>query len=364
MAGPGGELPQQGGARAGQRHQLAVDHHRVAPHVQHVARHGQRYPPAERNLLDDLPDQGTQSRALGLDHRDSLLLERASGDRANAGGHDRPAQCRPHAVAASLLAGGAQEASGRGRARERDRIDGGAAHGLDQPVEWGGVLRQHPAVDRHLDHLGPGHPQRLHRVWQRLSMQLDRDSLAVQVAGDQVLQDLTGGLRLRGPGLPQASGANGAACLRPAGQHGSVPDGLDELLANAPRIGGLDPAAKPDARGRDDDVQRRFQATSCRIAQIAVVGERHDPDRGRGDHSRAPAFQRDSELFPAPGGRDADRVAGERLNTHGCQPPPRCLPPPGHPARARRRRGRRWPRHQGRVRCAGRRPACAVGTRQ
>src|SRR6185437_7449732 len=79
---------------------------------------------------------------------------------------------------------------------------------------------------------------------------------------------------------------------------------------------GLHPAAEPDAGGSDDHVQGIAQAALGRRAQLAVVGEGNDPDGGRRDHPRAPAFEGGGELLPAPGGRDADRVAGQRLGTH------------------------------------------------
>jgi hypothetical protein len=156
VTGPGGELPQQCHAGGGERHEPAVDHDGLASHVDVVAGDRQRDPAAERDLLDDLPDQRAKPGAARLDHRDAFPLERARGDRPHAGGHDGAAQRRAQAARRSLLASGAQEARRRRCARERDRVDRGIAHRLDQAVQRRGVFRQDPAVDGHLDHLGAG----------------------------------------------------------------------------------------------------------------------------------------------------------------------------------------------------------------
>src|SRR6185312_13173414 len=114
----------------------------------------------------------------------------------------------------------------------------------------------------------------------------------------------------------QARGADRAARFGAAGQHGGLADRLDQLLADAPRVGGFHPAAEPDAGGRDDDVKRVLQAAPRRLAQLAVVGERHDLDGGGGDYLRAAAFERGGELLPASRGRDANREPGQRLDRH------------------------------------------------
>ena len=231
----------------------------------------------------------------------------------DAGGHDRAAQGSPHGIAAALVVGRSQEARRGRRAGERDRVEPGGTDRLDQPVQRLGVFRRHPAVDRHLDHFGAGQAQCLDDIGQRLAVQLHRDPLAVQVeGGDQVLKDLTRRLRLRRPGFAQAGGADRTACLGPAGQHRGLVDGRGQLLRQAPGVGGLHPAAEPDAGGGDDDVERPSQAALRGGQQFAVVGQRHDPDRGPGDHLGAPALQRGAELLPAAGGGDAHRVPGQR----------------------------------------------------
>ncbi len=198
MAWPADQFSQQGHACAAERDEAAVHHDGVPADVHHVTRHGQRLAAAARKLLDDLPDQGAQPAAAGLDHRDAVLLERAGGYGADAGGHDRFAQRGAHRVAGALLVGGMQEACRCWCAGERHRVESGGADGLDKAAQRRGILRRHPAVDGYLDHLGASEPQCLHDVGQRLTVQLDRDRFPCQVAGGhQVRQDLAGGLRVR-----------------------------------------------------------------------------------------------------------------------------------------------------------------------
>jgi hypothetical protein len=80
-----------------------------------------------------------------------------------------------------------------------------------------------------------------------------------------------------------------------------------------PGIGGLEPSPEADPGRGDDEVDRPGHHLTRRRHEFRIVGERHDPDRRRVDDPGAAAVEERAELLLAAGGRDGDRVAGQRL---------------------------------------------------
>ena len=85
-----------------------------------------------------------------------------------------------------------------------------------------------------------------------------------------------------------------------------------QRLGQAPALGGLEPAAHADAGVGHHDVRRVLQAGPGGRAQLGVVGERHDAQRGGEHDPGAPALQQGGQLVAAPVRGDPDGVAGQR----------------------------------------------------
>ena len=75
----------------------------------------------------------------------------------------------------------------------------------------------------------------------------------------------------------------------------------DQVGGQSPAVGGGDPAAQPDAGGRDDDVGWRGDQRLGVVVQFVVVGQRHHLDRGGAGHGRAASAQQRAQLVGASG---------------------------------------------------------------
>ena len=102
------------------------------------------------------PARPSRARS-GWWRRDAGGVQRTGGHRADG---DRPAPGRCSAATTRLplpeLVGDGEQAGRGGRAGERHGVDAAGDDRRDQPAHRGDVLGQHPAVDRHGEHLGAG----------------------------------------------------------------------------------------------------------------------------------------------------------------------------------------------------------------
>jgi hypothetical protein len=69
-------------------------------------------------------------------------------------------------------------------------VDRPARDHLDQPAQRSGVDRRLPLVHDHGHDIGPGRAQRCHELGLVLAVQLHRDPLAADPAGQQMREDL------------------------------------------------------------------------------------------------------------------------------------------------------------------------------
>ncbi len=254
-------------------------------------------------LLAQQLDQRPEPEAFGLDRGDTPCLERHRGDRSDAGGQhvlaERGEQLRQHAP----LPGPLQQGHRGGRAGEGHGVHAPRHGGVQQPVHGREVLRGQPPVHGHPQYLGAALPQRLHEPGQRLPVQLNGDPAARHALLQEPVEDLGHGLRGRGPPFRQSGRPHRALDLGPARQQLHRAQPLQQRVTEPPAVGGLDPAPEPDGGGGDDDVRGPVDDPLGRGHQLAVVGERHDPQRrGVQDGGTAPLEQRAQFVGPAGGG--------------------------------------------------------------
>jgi hypothetical protein len=310
-ARPAGQRPQQAHPRRRHAAQLAVDKHRVPTQLHPVPR--DRKPAGPRRQLRLQPsDHRPEPRPLRLHRGHVGGLQRARGHRADAQREHRSPQRGEQPSAQPARGGPGQQARGRRRAGERDRVDGAAQGRVRKPVQRRQVDRRHPAVHRNLDDIGAGHDERLDDVGQRLAVQLYRDPQPLDPAGQQVGEHLGRRLRRRRPCVDQARSPDRAPRLRAAGEKPPGAEGGQQVLAEPPAVRGLDPTPETDPRGGDGDVRRARDEVERRRAKVGVVGQRHDPQRGPVHDRRPPALQHRAQLVGAPGRGDADGEPGQR----------------------------------------------------
>ncbi|CAM5734099.1 hypothetical protein SALBM311S_05218 [Streptomyces alboniger] len=134
-------------------------------------------------------------------------------------------------------------------------------------------------------------------------MQLYGDTAAFHALLQQPVEHLGHGLGRRRPLLGQAGGTYRALDLGAARQELDSPQPGQQVLSEAPAVGGLDPAAEADRGGGDHDVRRLVDDLLGRREQLAVVGELHDAQGGgMHDGGSAPLEQCAQLVGPARGG--------------------------------------------------------------
>ena len=183
---------------------------------------------------------------------------------------------------------------------------------LDQPVAAG---RCRPAATQRYtgtcDHLGAGVAPGVVTVGQRLAVQLDRDPLAVERPGP------TAGApaprrRTPRPGTTPRAGRPRGSRRGPLGRGPARWPGRARAVAARPGPSRRRPRSSRGTRCRSWRPPCRA-ARRCSVGRAscssAVVGQRHDPQRGRVDHGRAAPFQGRADLSARAGGGDPDRVA-------------------------------------------------------
>jgi hypothetical protein len=133
-------------------------------------------------------------------------------------------------------------------------------------------------------------------------VQLDRDPLPVDALLQQPVEHLRHGLRRRRPLLRQPGGPDRALHLGATRQDPCTAEPRQQIVAQSPAVGGLDPAPETDRGRGDHDVRHLADELFRRAQQLAVVGELHDP-QGRGVHDggSAPLEQRAQLVGPARG---------------------------------------------------------------
>ena len=97
----------------------------------------------------------------------------------------------------------------------------------------------------------------------------------------------------------------------PRASSSTVAQPVQQRLAEAPAVGGLDPAAEADRGGGDDDVGGLVDQFLGGGEEFAVVGERHDPQGGRVQDGGAAPLQQGAELVRPPCGGHPDGEARE-----------------------------------------------------
>jgi hypothetical protein len=166
-------------------------------------------------------------------------------------------------------------------------------------------------VDRDLDDLGARQPQSSTELGLLIPVQLDGDDFTLYAPRHEMEQNLVAALRVRRPLVVQARGARRAPRFGAPSNQVRPGDDLPQSVAQSPAFGRFEPAAHADAGIGDDDVGRVHQAAPGRLAQVDVVGQRHDA-QGRCDHdSGASAFQQCGQFVAPPVGGNAHREAGQ-----------------------------------------------------
>ncbi|SCD62454.1 hypothetical protein GA0115235_105215 [Streptomyces sp. DpondAA-F4a] len=169
-----------------------------------------------------------------------------------------------------------------------------------------------PPVDRDADDLCPRLPERIDEAGQGFAVQLEGDPPPFDALAQQPVQDLRHGLRPGRPRLGEPGGPDGALDLGPPGQQFAPAQHLQQPVADAPAVGGLDPAAEPDGGGGDHHVGHVVEQFLGGGEEFAVVRERHDPQRWRVQDRGAPAREERPQLLGATGCGHPDREARER----------------------------------------------------
>ena len=120
---------------------------------------------------------------------------------------------------------------------------------------------------------------------------------------EEPVQHLRHGLRRRRPLLRQPGGPHRALDLRPARHDPYAAQPGQQLIPEPPAVRGLDPAPEPDRGRGDDDVRRLLDDLLRRGQQLAVVGERHDPQGGGVQDGGTASLQQHPELIGPARGR-------------------------------------------------------------
>lgn len=143
-------------------------------------------------------------------------------------------------------------------------------------------------------------------------MELDGDPAAFHTVLQQTVQYFGHRFGGRGPLLRETRGPDRALHLRSACQDFDAPQPVQKGLAQAPAVRRLDPAAETDGGRRHHDVGRLVEQVLGRGEQLAVVGERHDAQRGGVDDHGSAALEERPELVGPAGGRDPHGEPRER----------------------------------------------------
>lgn len=267
-----------------------------------VPRDGQRTGAGRQFLAQDLYE-GAEPEALGLHGVHPARLQRQRGDRTDAGGQHVVLEGGEELDGHAPLLGAGKERRGGGRAGEGQGVDAAGDGGVEQPVDGPEVLRRHPPVDGHHDDVRSPGPQGLHEAGQRFAVQLERDAPPGDAFPEQPVEHLRHGLGRGRPLLREPGGTDGAFHLGPAGEQLDPAQTPQQRVAEAPPVGGLDPAAEPDGGGGDHDIGSVVDQLLGGGEQLAVVGERDDAQQP----ARAGRWRR-----AAGAARRARRRAGRR----------------------------------------------------
>ncbi len=181
-------------------------------------------------------------------------------------------------------------------------MDLGPGHRVDQRVEGADVLRVGPPVDTDRDDLGAPTTECLAELGHRLPLLLNGDPPTVEVPAEELVEDLGDRLGAGRPRIGQAGPPDGAACLRPAGQHLGGSEPAQQALAPPSALGGVQPAPETHTGDRHHQVHRGGEHRIRRGREPVVVGEGDAADRRPVHHAGSSALQQPAQ-FLGPAGR-------------------------------------------------------------
>ncbi len=142
-------------------------------------------------------------------------------------------------------------------------------------------------------------------------MELEGDPAAGDAFGEEAVEDLGHRLGPGRPGFGQAGGPDSALHLGPPREEFGGAQRLQEGVADAPAVGGLDPAAEPDRGGGERHVRRVVDQVLGCGEEFAVVRERHDPQRRGVQDGGSAAAEEGAQLLGAAGRGHPDGEARE-----------------------------------------------------
>jgi hypothetical protein len=140
---------------------------------------------------------------------------------------------------------------------------------------------------------------------------LHRHVQAVDALRQEQLHDLGRRLGLRHPVGHETRRLERTARLGPAGHDPGLREGLDEVVAKARRLRGVQPAAEPDARGHHEHVGRVGDELAGRGQQTGLVEVGLHAERRRGRHLGAAPLQGAGQLVGSPLGGHQHGGAGQ-----------------------------------------------------
>ena len=198
------------------------------------------------------------------------------------------------------------------RAGERDRVHPAVAHRVDQPQGRPDLVGPLPAVDRHLDHLGPRVDERVHCRPVALAVVLERDRPPRERLGPQPVDDVLEPLALGAGPHVEAGGVHGCRGLGATGRHLRAGQRVEQALGQAPGLHGLEPGPDADAGGCQEVVGTAGDDSVGGRPQGLVAGQVLGLDGRTVHHHCAPPLEQLGLLGPAAIRGDADHSVPRR----------------------------------------------------